>query len=230
MSYFRRPAPARPEDDDHEEEFYYNEIDVPLQTIVSGSSSFHHLNHHQHPQHLQPAQHKQSVSLCKAPSVQTDKSLVIRNTTGGKAPMLSDHMDMARPPHENPEYGGRPILPATGSPAYATIISSNGTPIQWTTGGEAGQVISVPEPATGGGAVVPAPAHAGGASLTQHTGAAGAPPPAGTVSVSGPTAAMHAVPIAIPITTFTIASSQHVSISSSDPRIWSHASSTSAGS
>merc|ERR1719328_961059 len=67
--HLRRPAPARPEDDDHEEEFYYNEIEIPLQTIVSGSSSFHHLNHHQHPQqqqqHLQPAQHKQSVSLCK---------------------------------------------------------------------------------------------------------------------------------------------------------------------
>merc|ERR1719461_1025351 len=60
--HLRRPAPSRPEDDDHEEEFYYNEIDIPLQTIVSGSSSFHHLNHYQHPQqqqqHLQPAQHK----------------------------------------------------------------------------------------------------------------------------------------------------------------------------
>merc|ERR1719447_2167134 len=43
------------------------------------------------------------------------------------APLLSDHMDMARPPHENPEYGGRPLV-AT-SPTFATIISP-GT-IQW---------------------------------------------------------------------------------------------------
>ena len=123
--------------------------------------------------------------------------------------MLSDHMDMARPPHENPEYGGRPILPATGSPAFATIISSNGTPIQWaTTAGTegAGQVISLPE--TGG--PLPAP------TLTHAPGAAGPapPPPLSTGAVSGPApaAAMHAVPIAIPITTFTIASSQHVSV------------------
>merc|ERR1719211_884499 len=28
--HLRRPAPQRPEDDDHEEEFYYNEIEVPV--------------------------------------------------------------------------------------------------------------------------------------------------------------------------------------------------------
>ena len=36
-------------------------------------------------------------------------------------PVLADHMDMARPPHENPEYGSD-ILPAP-SPTYTTIIS-----------------------------------------------------------------------------------------------------------
>ena len=79
-------------------------------------------------------------------------SLVITEQSGGQAPVLADHMDMARPPHENPEYGGRPLLPAP-SPTYATIIG---------------------------------PAPLAGQSL-------------------------HAVPIAIPITTFTIATSQSVS-------------------
>merc|ERR1719461_1813024 len=32
--HLRRPAPQRPEDDDHEEEFYYNEIEVPVRSQV----------------------------------------------------------------------------------------------------------------------------------------------------------------------------------------------------
>jgi hypothetical protein len=100
--------------------------------------------------------------------------LIIHNPptlTATPAPLLSDHMDMARPPHENPEYGGRPLLPAS-SPTFATIISP-GT-IQWS-----------PECAP----VCPIPDNTSVSTATQQ--------------------ALHAVPIAIPITTFTIATSQH---------------------
>ena len=192
----RRPAPSRPEDDDHEEEFYYNEIDIPLHTS-------------------QPQQHK-PVSLCKPPPahVAADKTLVISPSskipTGGRsqAPIISDHMDMARPPHENPEYGGaRAILPAN-SPAYATIISSNGTPLQWS---PEGQVVPL----------TPETAQAQATNLTTTNNPSSAAAAAATLPAppcptghgpAAPPAPMHAVPIAIPITTFTIASSQHVSI------------------
>jgi len=191
--HLRRPAPSRPEDDDHEEEFYYNEIDIPLHTS-------------------QPQQHK-PVSLCKPPPahVAADKTLVISPSskipTGGRsqAPIISDHMDMARPPHENPEYGGaRAILPAN-SPAYATIISSNGTPLQWS---PEGQVVPL----------TPETAQAQATNLTTTNNPSSAAAAAATLPAppcptghgpAAPPAPMHAVPIAIPITTFTIASSQH---------------------
>ena len=190
----RRPAPARPEDDDHEEEFYYNEIEVPL-SMTS----------------LRPMGHQKPVLVSGktvAKLVQADKTLVIQAAGQGKvavkAPMLSDHMDMARPPHENPEYGGqsRPILPAT-SPAYATIISSNGTPLQWS---KEGAMVPV---------AAAAAAAAGQSSGEQQAQQQQPPAQTGPVNLStqpGSVAgAMHAVPIAIPITTFTIASNQHVS-------------------
>ena len=82
------------------------------------------------------------------------------------APVISDHMDMARPPHENPEYGGRPILPAT-NPAIATIISG-GPALQW----------------------------------SSQEGPGPGPSPPVTASNAG----LHAMPIAIPITTLNIVS------------------------
>ena len=85
----RRPAPATPEEDDHEEEFYYNEVEVPVAR----------------------------AALCKA----ADKSLVIQPVA---KPVLCDHMDMARPPHENPEYGSGAKSPA---PATMTTIISTGS-------------------------------------------------------------------------------------------------------
>jgi len=160
--HLRRAAPANHEEDDREEEFYYTEIDIPLQLA---------------PQICNPTPASQdtnniSNSLQQKTQQTTTETLIIHNNpptlTATPAPLLSDHMDMARPPHENPEYGGRPILP-TSSPTFATIISP-GT-IQWSP--EVAPVIPDNTPAT--------------------------------------QQAMHAVPIAIPITTFTIATSQHVS-------------------
>merc|ERR1719336_829841 len=159
--HLRRPAPQRPEDDDHEEEFYYNEIEVPVrsgpkQQQQSGSGVSH------------------SVANLVGESDQPTNLVVQKSgpstvvTACPQAPIISDHMDMARPPHENPEYGGRPILPATSS-AIATIISG-GTALQW-----ASQEAPGPSPP-----------------VTANT-------------------AMHAMPIAIPITTLNIVSTSQQS-------------------
>ena len=148
----RRPAPATPEEDDHEEEFYYNEVEVPVAR----------------------------AALCKA----ADKSLVIQPVA---KPVLCDHMDMARPPHENPEYGSGAKSPA---PATMTTIIS--------TGSQGGQVTQWTADTSRASVVVDK-----AATLTT---AAAAPAPAAAA-----TGLPRAVPIAIPITTFAIASSQHVS-------------------
>ena len=160
---FRRPAPQRPEDDDHEEEFYYNEIEVPVR---SGG--------HQGKQQQQGGGGSHTVAKLMGQRDQPTNLVVHKSgpstvvTACPPAPVISDHMDMARPPHENPEYGGtRPILPATSS-AIATIISGGPT-LQW-----ASQEAN--SPAQGGSTPVSA------------------------------TTAMHAMPIAIPITTLNIVS------------------------
>ena len=174
---------------------------MPLQTSTTSQQQ------QQQQQLIQEPPQQQPLSLCKPSAdktivIHTSKPPVVRGQAAapGQAPgggqVLSDHMDMARPPHENPEYSGsgaRPILPAN-SPAYATIISSNGTPLQWT--GPDGPLVPVPETP---GVARPV------------TSVSTVPGPTGVSPVSG--APMHAVPIAIPITTFTIASSQHVSCS-----------------
>ena len=130
----------------------------------------------------------------------SDKTLVITS----KAPMLSDHMDMARPPHENPEYTGRQLV-TPGQ--YATIISSSGAALQWSKDG--GSMVSPLQTS-----VDPAPVNLS----TNTAGAVTSPAP-------GP---VHAVPIAIPITTFTIASNQHtVSIKSQRSKQYFHEHSTS---
>ena len=169
--HLRRPAPQRPEDDDHEEEFYYNEIEVPVRSQVGKQQQAGGGSH--------------TVAKLMGGGDQPTNLVVHKTrpttvlTACPPAPVISDHMDMARPPHENPEYGGRPILPANNS-AIATIISG-GTALQWTSG----------EPQT--------------------------PAPGSSTPVSASTA-MHAMPIAIPITTLNIVStSQQVSTSLSLP-------------
>jgi hypothetical protein len=136
--HLRRAAPTNREEDDHEEEFYYTEVDIPLQIY-------------------QPTNKAVCKKLVLAPPSPEQAA------AAPAAPLLSDHMDMARPAHENPEYGGQPVLAAQPSPSFATIITP-GT-IQW-------------KPAEQGDPQCPQP--------------------------------VHAVPIAIPITTFTIATSQQV--------------------
>ena len=114
---------------------------------------------------------------------------VFQPSAAAPAPLLSDHMDMARPPHENPEYGGRPVAGGqTGSPAapaqHSFILPPGTAAIQWTGAGQESKAGAAAQPNTTTGA--------DSAQQQQQT--------------------VHAVPIAIPITTFTIASSQHVSI------------------
>lgn len=139
--HLRRADPTTTEEDDREEEFYYTEIDIPIQLV---------LNH----------QDDQSASIDQSVSPQPAESV----TSEVPAPLLSDHMDMARPPHENPEYGGRPLLPAP-SPTFAAILQAPPAGLQW-------PQTQVDQEAT-------------------------------------QTGSLHAVPIAIPITTFTIATNQH---------------------
>ena len=143
--HLRRAAPVNREEDDHEEEFYYTEIDVPLQIYQPSKAVCKKLVL------APPAEQEQEQE-----EGQGQEQGQEQGPGGQQLPLLTDHMDMARPPHENPEYGGRPLLPAP-SPTFATIISPGA--IQWKT-------------------------------AEQKEMAAGQQ--------------MHAVPIAIPITTFTI--------------------------
>ena len=162
------------------------------------------------------SRHTKSASLCKpAPSAQTsgsDKTIVIHTSskngaktprTGPAGPGLSDHMDMARPPHENPEYTG---TRAHILPGPATIISGPGASIQqWTAGKEAGVAVTGSGTTTATKVITASPASLNSAEVKSP----GTPGPVAASSTAG---VMHAVPIAIPITTFTIASGQHVSI------------------
>ena len=78
---YRKPS-SDGEDLEGEEEFYYNEIEVPLNgefAVHVGNGSF--------------SANPSLFSTSAPPS-----SAVILPST------LADHMDMARPPHENPEY------------------------------------------------------------------------------------------------------------------------------
>lgn len=71
-SSFSRADPETEEDNDHEEEFYYTEIEVPLRAT--------------------PADLRTAIQFATPP-------------------ILVDHMDMVRPPHENPEYYQPPTAP-----------------------------------------------------------------------------------------------------------------------
>ena len=106
MEYFfnRRNEPICEADLDGEEEFYYTEIEVPLNNnnnkvrpILPQSGT------------QQSPVHKSATNLSLNPS--NDVTHLLRREPGGQPltsqvllPNLADHMDMARPPHENPEY------------------------------------------------------------------------------------------------------------------------------
>ncbi len=81
------PDPVSEEDNEHEEEFYYTEIELPINLATPPPSS-------------KPNPAKKKRHSGPASSAGATTSLL----AAAALPILSDHMDMARPPHENPEY------------------------------------------------------------------------------------------------------------------------------
>ena len=101
----RRNEPICEADLDGEEEFYYTEIEVPLNN--NNNNKVRPIL----PQSVtqQSPVQKSATNLSLNPS--NDVTHLLRREPGGQPltsqvllPNLADHMDMARPPHENPEY------------------------------------------------------------------------------------------------------------------------------
>ena len=105
------------EDLEGEEEFYYNEIEVPLNgefiTLCSASAA---------------VGSGLCVSATVAPGVATPPTTGLFSTSAPPSSAmllpstLADHMDMARPPHENPEYNfahSRNFAALRPSPAHS---------------------------------------------------------------------------------------------------------------
>jgi len=141
------PPGSTAEDDDHEEEFYYTEFEVPevadedipsdclvveegeelpLQLERETSSSMSEASS------FISSHAPSSVLMSPSPPA----AAVVSTSLSNLPPILADHSDMARPPHENPEYtanrSGCATILSTSSPTYATIISpsnSLGLPI-----------------------------------------------------------------------------------------------------
>jgi hypothetical protein len=82
--------PLSEEDNEHEEEFYYNEIEVPLNLTPAKSVA------------VKKMRHSGPIATYHAPPPSTTSLLA----AAAALPVLADHMDMARPAHENPEYYG----------------------------------------------------------------------------------------------------------------------------
>ena len=99
------------EDLEGEEEFYYNEIEVPLNgefiTLCSAAAV--------------------GSGLCVSATLATPPAVFSTSAPPSSAAMLlpstlADHMDMARPPHENPEYNfahSRNFAALRPSPAHS---------------------------------------------------------------------------------------------------------------
>ena len=81
--------PLCEEDNEHEEEFYYNEIEIPLNLSAPPARS-----------PLAPSATGGASSAKKKRLTDPANSAL----AAAALPVLADHMDMARPPHENPEY------------------------------------------------------------------------------------------------------------------------------
>ena len=82
--------PLCEEDNEHEEEFYYNEIEIPLNLSA--------------PPARWPASSAGSASPAKKKRLTGAAAAANSVLAAAALPVLADHMDMARPPHENPEY------------------------------------------------------------------------------------------------------------------------------
>lgn len=116
--YFRRGEPVTEEDIDHEEEFYYTEVEVPLSASLSDlatppspSSPTANTNNILRNINCQFISNSVQVSPFITNGTNGSNSTVVLPTSISKTnsivnglPIISDHMDMARPPHENPEY------------------------------------------------------------------------------------------------------------------------------
>ena len=86
--------PLCEENNEHEEEFYYDEIEIPLN--LSGPPPA-------------PAAARSSLTAAGVGGATSAKRKRVTDTAHSllavaALPVLADHMDMARPPHENPEY------------------------------------------------------------------------------------------------------------------------------
>ena len=121
--YFSRREPVTEDDIDHEEEFYYTEIEVPLSASLSdlttppspSSPTITNLNattnnglNNVNCQFIANSAHVSSLisngtNGSNSP-IRLPLSFPKTNSVFNGVPVLSDHMDMARPPHENPEY------------------------------------------------------------------------------------------------------------------------------
>lgn len=103
-SISRKPDPRSEEEHDHEEDFYYEEMKVPLNSqLISKCGS---------PLAVRPSQFSvvhHGTNPATSHRVQCQSSpgrpvAVLSKVGGGSIHVLADHIDMARPPHENPEY------------------------------------------------------------------------------------------------------------------------------
>ena len=166
LIYYRKHSSD--EDLEGEEEFYYTEIEVPfndLSVLIGPASS-----HLQRQSALPPAAPQRVLFSTSAPPT------VLQALPSN----LADHMDMARPPHENPEYN---FAQHQNQSREGHASSSSSSPINLQT-----------QPR-------PSPAHSQPRRLPAHLASYPPPPPPPFSSMSA------AVPIAIPVTTLAFASS-----------------------
>ena len=168
LIYYRKHSSD--EDLEGEEEFYYTEIEVPFNdlSVLIGPASSHLLQRQSatHP----PAAPQRVLFSTSAPPTTVLQALPSN---------LADHMDMARPPHENPEYN----FAQHQNQSREGHASSSSSPINLQT-----------QPR-------PSPAHSQPRRLPAHLASYPPPPPPPFSSMSA------AVPIAIPVTTLAFASS-----------------------
>ncbi|TRY72766.1 hypothetical protein TCAL_00187 [Tigriopus californicus] len=102
--HLKKPDPKSEEERDHEEDFYYEEIQVPCHSqLISKCGS---------PSAVRPSQfplvHHGTTPLTShriQGQTSSGRAITVLSKVGGRSiHVLADHIDMARPPHENPEY------------------------------------------------------------------------------------------------------------------------------
>ena len=120
--HYRRREPVTEDDIDHEEEFYYTEVEVPLSAslsdlatppspsspIITNPTPITNSQQNMSYQIVNTPMQVSSLISTNGPPTSTvsllPPSFPKTNSIISGLPVLSDHMDMARPPHENPEY------------------------------------------------------------------------------------------------------------------------------